>query len=66
MGENAALVMEALASFKWWSLADLQDYLGIPTTNINTIIARHGHKFGVLSMDDKSTGTRRKLYRIKP
>lgn len=60
------LVMDTLTSHKWWSLAELSEYLHIPTSNLSTMLYRHKNQFNVLSKDDTSTRTLRKLYRIQP
>ena len=66
ISQKVKQVMDTLTSHKWWSLAELSDYLHIPVSNLSTMLYRHKNQFNVLSMDDTSTHTLRKLYRIQP
>lgn len=57
---------DTLTGHKWWSTADLIDYMGLPKSTINNHLSRHSAKLNVESCSHLEKGHHVKYYRIKP
>lgn len=63
-GESATRMQQTLTGNKWWSVADLCNYLQMKPQTVYTILGRYKHKFNILSRDSNESGYRAKYYRI--
>lgn len=66
LGTAALSVRDTLKGHKWWSIADLVNYLGFEHPTIYNTLARHSKKFGVESYVSIENKRSIKYFRIAP
>lgn len=66
LGATTLSIRDALTGNKWWSIADLMDYLKLDKMTVYNTLTRHGKKFGIQSYVSPDKGYKIKYFRIAP